>query len=48
VTGQGLFSFDASRVPVCFIDLNTLTGKIINTKRVEKATAWKDVPTPAI
>lgn len=45
---RGLFSFDTTRVPVCFIDINTLTGEILNMKKVGKATAWRDVPTPAI
>jgi hypothetical protein len=45
---EKLFSFDAARVPVCFIDLNVETGEVINMKRVEKATAWRDVPTPTI
>jgi protein-S-isoprenylcysteine O-methyltransferase Ste14 len=45
---EGLFSFDVTRTPVGFIDINTQTGVIINTKQVEKATAWMDVPTPAI
>jgi hypothetical protein len=35
-------------VPVGFIDINTQTGEIINAKKVEKATAWRDVPTPSI
>ncbi len=45
---EELFSFEVTRIPVCFIDINTQTGEIINVKQVEKATAWKDVPTPAI
>ncbi len=45
---EGLFSVDVTRVPVCFIDINTQTGEIINSKKVEKSTAWRDVPTPAI
>lgn len=48
LTKEGLFSFDATRIPVCFIDINTRTGEIINAKQVGKATAWRDVPTPAI
>jgi hypothetical protein len=48
LSGEKLFSFDAARVPVCFIDLNVQTGEVVNIKRVEKATAWRDVPTPAI
>jgi len=48
LTKKGLFSFNMTRTPVSFIDVNTQTGEIINAKQVEKATAWKDVPTPAI
>jgi protein-S-isoprenylcysteine O-methyltransferase Ste14 len=48
LSGEKLFSFDAARVPVFFIDLNVQTGEVVNMKRVEKATAWRDVPTPAI
>ena len=44
----GLFSFSAKRVPVCFLDIDTSTGAIIDAKRVGSATAWMDVPTPAI
>jgi protein-S-isoprenylcysteine O-methyltransferase Ste14 len=44
----GNFSFNATRVPICFMDINTQTGEIINVERVGTATAWKDVPTPAI
>ena len=46
--GGKLFSFDTIRTPVGFIDINAQTGEIVNIKLVEKATAWKDVPTPAI
>jgi len=45
---EELFSFDVARTPVCFVDINTQTGEIINAKQVGKATAWMDVPTPAI
>ncbi len=44
----GIFSFNATRVPICFMDINTQTGEIINVERVGTATVWKDVPTPAI
>ncbi|MFZ0931085.1 MAG: isoprenylcysteine carboxylmethyltransferase family protein [Syntrophobacteraceae bacterium] len=44
----GIFSFNATRVPICFMDINTQTGEIIKVERVGTATAWKDVPTPAI
>ena len=47
VSKDKIFSFGTTRVPIGFIDINTITGKIINMRRVEKATAWKGVPTPA-
>jgi protein-S-isoprenylcysteine O-methyltransferase Ste14 len=45
---EGVFSLDVTRSPVGFVDINTQTGEIISAKKVEKATAWKDVPTPSI
>lgn len=47
-SGRSLFSFDTVRVPVSFMDVDTRTGRVINAVRVGKATAWMDVPTPAI
>lgn len=47
-SGRSLFSFDTIRVPVSFIDVDTRTGHVITATRVGKATAWMDVPTPAI
>jgi protein-S-isoprenylcysteine O-methyltransferase Ste14 len=44
----GLFSFGTQRVPVCYVDVNTATGEIVSIHKVGRATAWKDVPTPAI
>jgi hypothetical protein len=46
--GTKLFSFNANRKPVGFIDINTQNGEIIRTQIVGSETAWKDVPTPAI
>jgi protein-S-isoprenylcysteine O-methyltransferase Ste14 len=43
-----LFSFNTTRIPVGFIDINTQSGEIRNIRRVSRATAWGDVPTPAI
>ncbi len=48
LSGKKLFSFNTTRVPVGFIDINTKTGEIINKKMVEQKTAWSDVPTPTI
>lgn len=43
-----LFSFKTTRVPAGFMDIDTKTGAILDAKQVGKATAWMDVPTPAI
>jgi len=48
VAGKELMAFNAARVPSSLIDINTQTGEIINARELEKTTAWKDVPTPAI
>jgi protein-S-isoprenylcysteine O-methyltransferase Ste14 len=48
VASEELFSFEASRIPIGFIDVNTSTGQIVTAQRVEKKTAWKGVPTPSI
>jgi hypothetical protein len=48
LSGKQLLSFNTTRTPIYSIDINTKTGEILNAKRVDKATAWKDVPTPAI
>ena len=48
IAGEELFSFELSRTPVGFIDVNTSTGQIVTSRRVEKKTAWRDVPTPSI
>jgi hypothetical protein len=31
-----------------FVDVDTSTGQIVTSRRVAKATAWKDVPTLSI
>jgi len=46
--GKDLFAFNTSRTPICYIDINAITGQIVNVKHVDKATAWQNVPTPAI
>ena len=48
ISGKGLLAFDTSRIPIYSIDINIRTGKILNANKVGNATAWKDVPTPAI
>ena len=48
LSGKQLLSFNTTRTPIYSIDINTKTGEILNAKKVGKATAWKDVPTPAI
>jgi protein-S-isoprenylcysteine O-methyltransferase Ste14 len=47
-TGRKLLSFDAVRIPIEAIDINTQTGEIVKITKVGKATAWRDVPTPAL
>lgn len=48
ISGDKLLSFNTTRIPVGFVDVNTQTGEIVNITKVEATTAWKDVPTPAI
>lgn len=48
IFGSKLLSFGTTRIPIALIDINTETGEIINVEKVEKVTAWEDVPTPAI
>ena len=47
-SGRELLSFDATRIPVEAIDINAETGDIVHITKVGKATAWQDVPTPAM
>jgi len=47
-TGSDMLSFNTTRIPICYIDINTLTGEIVNVKQVDGITAWEDVPTPAL
>jgi protein-S-isoprenylcysteine O-methyltransferase Ste14 len=47
-SGSALLAFGAVRVPFEAIDINTATGEIIKVTKVGRATAWRDVPTPAI
>jgi protein-S-isoprenylcysteine O-methyltransferase Ste14 len=48
VSGSKALSLDSVRVPVEAIDMNARTGEIVQITQLGKATAWKDVPTPAI
>jgi protein-S-isoprenylcysteine O-methyltransferase Ste14 len=47
-TGYDLLALGAVRIPVEAIDINTVTGEIVKITKVGRATAWRDVPTPAI
>jgi len=47
-SGSQLLSLDAVRIPIEAIDINVQTGEIVKITKVGRATAWKDVPTPAI
>jgi hypothetical protein len=48
LAGKELFSFNTTRIPVAVLDINSKTEEIINIKKTGQATAWQDVPTPAI
>jgi protein-S-isoprenylcysteine O-methyltransferase Ste14 len=48
ISGKELLAFNTRRIPVGFVDVDTNSGKIIDSRRVESKTAWSDVPTPAI
>jgi hypothetical protein len=43
---QHLFSINSERVPVGYLDVDLVSGKIINYVKVYEKTAWADVPTP--
>ncbi len=46
--GSHLLAVNTVRTPVSFVDINVKTGDIVNIVKVKKATAWENVPTPAI
>jgi protein-S-isoprenylcysteine O-methyltransferase Ste14 len=46
--GRQVLAVGRERVPIEVIDLNTTTGEVVSIKKVAKATAWENVPTPAI
>ncbi len=48
LSGSSLLAGNTVRTPVGYIDLEVDTGKIVHIRPVDKATAWKDVPTPEI
>lgn len=48
VWGPDLLALEKQRTPVGFIDLDGATGEIKQVSRVEKGSAWKDVPTPEL
>jgi hypothetical protein len=48
LTGLGCLSIWAERTPVCYVDIDTVTGKIVKVERVGAGTAWHDVPTPVM
>jgi hypothetical protein len=41
-----LFAFDATRIPIEAVDIDTRSGHVVNVKKVKSSTAWKQVPTP--
>jgi hypothetical protein len=48
VAGRGCMSIGMRRRPVCWMDIDTRTGQIVDIHAVEEGTAWRDVPTPCI
>jgi len=48
VTGLKCLSIWAERTPVCYVDIDTVTGKIVKVEHVGAGTAWHDVPTPVM
>ena len=46
VTGRDCMSIGTRRRPVCCMDIDTRTGKVVNIRPVGEGTAWQDVPTP--
>jgi hypothetical protein len=41
-----LFAFDATRIAIEAVDVDTRSGRIVKVKKVKSSTAWKNVPTP--
>jgi len=48
LSGAGVFSIGVKRVPISFVDINVKTGEILEAVKVQRSTAWQDVPTPGI
>jgi len=48
LSGAGVFSLGVKRVPISFVDINVETGEILEAVKVQRSTAWQDVPTPGI
>ena len=48
VAGRDCLSIGTRRRPVCCVDIDTRSGKIVNIHPVGGGTAWQDVPTPVI
>jgi protein-S-isoprenylcysteine O-methyltransferase Ste14 len=48
LSGKGLLGIGLQRIPVAVVDVDTRSGKLIDTIKVGAATAWRDVPTPAL
>jgi hypothetical protein len=48
VSGDALLSLNFTRTPVVALDVDTRSGEIIGVTKVGPATAWENVPTPAM
>jgi len=47
VSKAQVFSLNAERTAVAYLDLDVRSGKIIDVSEVQGKTAWEKVPTPA-
>jgi hypothetical protein len=46
LSNRCLFALNTGRTAVGYLDLDVLSGRIIEAARVYGKTAWEDVPTP--
>lgn len=47
LSGSEILSINTNRKPVYCLDLNLKTGELVKATKVDRSTAWDDVPTPA-
>ena len=47
MSGSNILAINSNRIPDYCIDLNYKTGEIVKTMKIDKSTAWEDVPIAA-